>query len=170
MNKNPNLNTNSNYFNNFRQTPSSQCSALSLTWSSRTTPKNWFFTSELELSAAAGVRFTSKHTECKTQMHGNLSIGILRKISTNCRYVLWMRGNKSLTKFLQRNRFIYPFLVALLISTLSFPPWLGQYQAGHMGTHDQIALLFSHHSWTDNSNSSEFPNTWVEPLPCPEFG
>jgi len=81
-------------------------------------------------------------------------------VKTHRMYVLWMRGNKSLTKFLQRNRFIYPFLVALLISTLSFPPWLGQYQAGHMGTHDQIALLFSHHSWTDNSNSSEFPNTW----------
>ena len=31
------------------------------------------------------------------------------------RYVLWMRGNKRLTKFLQKNRFIYPFLVSWLI-------------------------------------------------------
>merc|ERR1719225_535645 len=62
-------------------------------------------------------------------------------VYTHRRYVLWMRGNKSLTKFLQRNRFIYPFLVALVISTLSFPPWMGQFQAAGMGTHDQIALL-----------------------------
>ena len=75
-------------------------------------------------------------------------------------YVLWMRGNKSLTKFLQRNRFIYPFLVALLISTCSFPPWLGQFQAAGMGTHDQIALLFSNHSWFYEGEESLFNHTW----------
>ena len=65
------------------------------------------------------------------------------------RYVLWMRGNKSLTAFLQKNRFIYPFLVSLIISTLSFPDWLGKYQASQLGTHDQIITLFSNHTWTD---------------------
>ena len=43
------------------------------------------------------------------------------------RYVLWMRGNKRLNKFLQKNRFIYPFLVSLLVSSVMFPPGLGRY-------------------------------------------
>ena len=80
-------------------------------------------------------------------------IGGALYVYTHRRYVLWMRGNKSLTKFLQRNRFIYPFLVALVISTLSFPPWLGQYHAGKLGTHDQILTLFSNHSWTDSNET-----------------
>ena len=82
------------------------------------------------------------------------------------RYVLWMRGNKSLTKFLQRNRFIYPFLVSLIISTLSFPDWLGKYQASQLGTHDQIITLFSNHTWLDvtadvNKTVVTVEETWV---------
>ncbi len=33
-------------------------------------------------------------------------------------------------RFLQKNRFIYPFFVSWLISTLSFPPFTGQFQVG----------------------------------------
>ena len=43
-------------------------------------------------------------------------------------YVLWMRGNKRLTKFLQKNRFIYPFFISFLISCLSFPAGPGLFQ------------------------------------------
>ena len=64
------------------------------------------------------------------------------------RYVLWMRGNKKLSKFLQKNRFIYPFLVSLLTSSVTFPPGLGQYIAGDLTTHDQVESLFSNHTWT----------------------
>merc|ERR1719341_947507 len=42
-------------------------------------------------------------------------------VYTHRRYVLWMRGNKQLNKFLQKNRFIYPFLVSMIISALTFP-------------------------------------------------
>jgi chloride channel 2 len=55
------------------------------------------------------------------------------------RYVLWMRGNKKLTKFLQKNRFIYPFVISLLITGLSFPPLLGQFIASSLNTHDQVS-------------------------------
>ena len=64
------------------------------------------------------------------------------------RYVLWMRGNKKLSKFLQKNRFIYPFFVSWLITTLSFPPWIGQFQASEIGTHEQVEILFSNYTWT----------------------
>ena len=70
------------------------------------------------------------------------------------RYVLWMRGNKKLTKFLQKNRFIYPFLISFLITALTFPDLLGQFTASKLNTHDQIHDLFSNHSWTDESTVS----------------
>jgi hypothetical protein len=44
------------------------------------------------------------------------------------RYVLWMRGNKQLTSFLQKNRFIYPFFISFIISALTFPPGPGMFQ------------------------------------------
>ncbi|XP_040580336.1 chloride channel protein 2 [Lepeophtheirus salmonis] len=65
-------------------------------------------------------------------------------------YVLWMRRNKKLTKFLQKNRFIYPFLVSLVISSISFPPGLGKYAATDIGTHAQIEILFSNYTWTSS--------------------
>jgi hypothetical protein len=39
-----------------------------------------------------------------------------------------MRGNKQLTSFLQKNRFIYPFFISFLISALTFPPGPGMFQ------------------------------------------
>eukprot|EP00095_Tigriopus_kingsejongensis_P012757 snap_masked-scaffold30_size591359-processed-gene-2.10 protein:Tk12757 transcript:snap_masked-scaffold30_size591359-processed-gene-2.10-mRNA-1 annotation:"chloride channel protein 2 isoform x2" len=66
------------------------------------------------------------------------------------RYVLWMRGNKRLTKFLQKNRFIYPFFIAFLITAVTFPPFLGQFQASDISTHDQIHVLFSNYTWSQD--------------------
>ena len=63
------------------------------------------------------------------------------------RYVLWMRGNKQLTKFLQKNRFIYPFLISGLISAVTFPPAPGMFQAADVTTHEQIETLFSNFTW-----------------------
>ena len=58
------------------------------------------------------------------------------------RYVLWMRGNKKLTEFLQKNRFIYPFLISFLITSLTFPDLLGQFTASKLNTHDQVSTYF----------------------------
>jgi len=66
------------------------------------------------------------------------------------RYVLWMRGNKRLTKFLQKNRFIYPFFISFLISSLSFPAGPGMFQAADITTHEQIEILFSNYTWARN--------------------
>ena len=64
------------------------------------------------------------------------------------RYVLWMRANKKLTAFLQKNRFIYPTLITWFVTTMTFPPFLGQFQASDIGTHHQIGILFSNYTWT----------------------
>lgn len=66
------------------------------------------------------------------------------------RYVLWMRGNKKLTKFLQKNRFIYPFFISFMITAITFPPFLGQFQAADVSTHDQVHILFSNYTWSKN--------------------
>uniref|UniRef100_A0A1B6EB21 Chloride channel protein n=2 Tax=Clastoptera arizonana TaxID=38151 RepID=A0A1B6EB21_9HEMI len=63
-------------------------------------------------------------------------------------YVLFMRRNKKMNTFLQKNRFLYPGIVALVASTVSFPLGLGQYMAGDLNTHDQVSGLFSNFTWT----------------------
>ncbi|GLH07553.1 CSON011389 protein [Gryllus bimaculatus] len=50
-------------------------------------------------------------------------------------YVLFMRRNKKMTTFLQKNRFLYPGIVSLIVATVSFPLFLGQYMAGIWSIH-----------------------------------
>lgn len=64
------------------------------------------------------------------------------------KYVLFMRSNKKINKFLQKNRFLYPGILALLVSTLSFPPGTGQFIAGELSTHQQVTDLFSNFTWS----------------------
>ncbi|XP_023247011.1 chloride channel protein 2 [Copidosoma floridanum] len=63
-------------------------------------------------------------------------------------YVLFMRRNKSMNNFLQQNRFLYPGIVSLVVSSFSFPLSLGQYMAGVLNTHDQVHGLFTNFTWT----------------------
>ncbi|XP_067658627.1 chloride channel protein 2-like [Haliotis asinina] len=73
---------------------------------------------------------------------GALFILMHRKI------ILLMRRHKRISLFLQKNRFIYPGLVALVISSLTFPPGLGQFFAGHLTNRQAINELFSNITWT----------------------
>ncbi|KAG9429369.1 chloride channel protein 2 isoform X2 [Apis mellifera carnica] len=63
-------------------------------------------------------------------------------------YVIFMRKNKSMNSFLQKNRFLYPGIVSLLVSSVSFPLGLGQFMAGDLNTHDQVYGLFTNFTWT----------------------
>ncbi|XP_076390955.1 chloride channel protein 2 isoform X3 [Megachile rotundata] len=63
-------------------------------------------------------------------------------------YVIFMRKNKSMNSFLQKNRFLYPGIVSLLVSSISFPLGLGQFMAGDLNTHDQVYGLFTNFTWT----------------------
>jgi len=62
-------------------------------------------------------------------------------------YVLFMRKNKKISSFLQKNRFIYPGLVSLFIATVYFPLGLGQFLASTLTTQQQINSLFSNFTW-----------------------
>ncbi|KAL5286624.1 CLCN2 family protein [Megaselia abdita] len=59
------------------------------------------------------------------------------------KYVLFMRSNKKMNAFLQKNRFLYPGILALIVSTISFPLGPGQFIAGELSTHEQVTQLFS---------------------------
>merc|ERR1719397_505557 len=90
-----------------------------------------------------------------TLIGGCCGLGGALYVYMHRRYVLWMRGNKRLTKFLQKNRFIYPLLVSSFISAVTFPPGLGVFQAADVTTHKQIETLFSNFTWAkDESDMS----------------
>ncbi|EDW81287.2 uncharacterized protein Dwil_GK11108 [Drosophila willistoni] len=63
-------------------------------------------------------------------------------------YVLFMRSSKTLNMFLQKNRFIYPGFIALIISTLTFPLGTGQFLGGQLSSDEQLSDLFSNFTWT----------------------
>ncbi|XP_022661576.1 chloride channel protein 2-like isoform X2 [Varroa jacobsoni] len=63
------------------------------------------------------------------------------------RIVLFNRKHKRMSAFLQRNRFLYPLIITTLISTVTFPPFLGKYMASELTTHEAIHDLFSNFTW-----------------------
>ncbi|XP_026667131.1 chloride channel protein 2 isoform X2 [Ceratina calcarata] len=73
-------------------------------------------------------------------------------------YVIFMRKNKSMNSFLQKNRFLYPGIVSLLVSSVSFPLGLGQFMAGDLNTHDQVHGLFTNFTWTEQELGVEEMN------------
>ncbi|XP_037891315.1 chloride channel protein 2 isoform X4 [Glossina fuscipes] len=82
------------------------------------------------------------------------------------RYVLFMRSNKKMNKFLQKNRFLYPGFLALLVSTISFPLGTGQFIAGELATHEQVIQLFSNFTWSRDDLTVEqaaIVTHWVTP-------
>lgn len=81
-------------------------------------------------------------------------------------YVMFMRKNKAINSFLQKNRFIYPGIVSLMVATVSFPLGLGQFMAGDLTTHDQVVSLFSNFTWTRTNLTVEEQatlNHWETP-------
>lgn len=45
------------------------------------------------------------------------------------------------------SRFLYPFIISLLIATLMFPNGCGQFFGGHLTTHEQFTQLFTNFTW-----------------------
>ncbi|XP_071840808.1 chloride channel protein 2-like isoform X2 [Apostichopus japonicus] len=64
-------------------------------------------------------------------------------VYTHRKIVDFIRGQKKVKRFLEKNRFIYPTLIALIVSTMTFPLGLGRYMAGELTAKEQINELFS---------------------------
>ncbi|XP_076451979.1 chloride channel protein 2-like isoform X2 [Babylonia areolata] len=82
--------------------------------------------------------------------------------------IQFTRRHKKLSQFLQKNRFIYPGIIALVISSLTFPPGLGQFFAGMLTNKKAINDLFSNITWTvgqvESMNDEVILSHWKHPL------
>ncbi|XP_065842216.1 chloride channel protein 2-like isoform X2 [Oscarella lobularis] len=73
------------------------------------------------------------------------------------------------TQFLERNRFIYPLVVVLILSTLTFPKGFGMFMAGKLTQKEAIDQLFSNFTWGSLSDDSgdktqtDILDTWNNP-------
>lgn len=79
-------------------------------------------------------------------------------------YVLFIRSSKTLNKFLQKNLLVYPGILALIISTITFPLGTGQFIGGDLETEKQLTHLFSNFTWTStdlNTEQTEIVSHWT---------
>lgn len=53
------------------------------------------------------------------------------------------------------SRFLYPGIIALIVSSISYPLGTGQFIAGELSTHEQVVQLFSNFTWTKNDLTVE---------------
>ncbi|XP_055929436.1 chloride channel protein 2-like isoform X2 [Argiope bruennichi] len=62
--------------------------------------------------------------------------------------VYFNRRHKKMNSFLQRNRFMYPAVITIVISSLTFPLGLGQFMAAELTNHEVMNELFSNITWS----------------------
>uniref|UniRef100_A0A8B9V2S8 Chloride channel protein 2 n=1 Tax=Anas zonorhyncha TaxID=75864 RepID=A0A8B9V2S8_9AVES len=74
----------------------------------------------------------------------------------NRKIVQFMRRQKTINRFLMKKRLLFPALVTLLISTLTFPPGFGQFMAGQLTQKDTLVTLFDNQTWSKREPSDEF--------------
>nr|XP_020451282.1 chloride channel protein 2-like isoform X4 [Monopterus albus] len=67
-----------------------------------------------------------------------------------------MRKQKTINKFLLRKRLVFPALVTLLVTTLTFPPGFGQFMAGQLTQHESLVTLFDNRTWCRQGVAEEF--------------
>ncbi|KAL4221849.1 Chloride channel protein 2 [Mactra antiquata] len=88
-------------------------------------------------------------------------------ILTHRRIILFTRKHKKMSAFLQKNRFIYPSLVTLIITSCTFPPGLGQFYAGQLTHRRAVDELFGNITWTtgqaDDLDEEEILSHWKHP-------
>ncbi|KAM4566163.1 chloride channel protein 2-like isoform 11-T12 [Odontesthes bonariensis] len=70
--------------------------------------------------------------------------------------VQFIRKQKTINRFLMKKRLLYPALVTLLISTLTFPPGFGQFMAGKLTQKESLVTLLDNRTWAKQGIAEEF--------------
>ncbi|XP_056229311.1 chloride channel protein 2-like isoform X3 [Seriola aureovittata] len=70
--------------------------------------------------------------------------------------VQFIRKQKAINKFLMKKRLLYPALVTLLVSTLTFPPGFGQFMAGKLTQKESLVTLLDNRTWAKQGIAEEF--------------
>ncbi|NXB86280.1 CLCN2 protein, partial [Vidua chalybeata] len=86
----------------------------------------------------------------------------------NRKIVQFMRRQKTINRFLMKKRLLFPALVTLIISTLTFPPGFGQFMAGQLTQKDTLVTLFDNQTWAKQGINDEFEylgilEAWLHP-------
>ncbi|XP_041850602.1 chloride channel protein 2-like isoform X3 [Melanotaenia boesemani] len=70
--------------------------------------------------------------------------------------VQFIRKQKAINRFLMKKRLLYPALVTLFISTLTFPPGFGQFMAGKLTQKESLVTLLDNRTWAKQGIAEEF--------------
>uniref|UniRef100_A0A3B3HVM5 Chloride channel protein 2 n=1 Tax=Oryzias latipes TaxID=8090 RepID=A0A3B3HVM5_ORYLA len=70
--------------------------------------------------------------------------------------VQFIRTQKTINRFLMKKRLLYPVLVTLIISTLTFPPGFGQFMAGKLTQKESLVTLLDNRTWAKQGIAEEF--------------
>ncbi|XP_077422359.1 chloride channel protein 2-like isoform X1 [Vanacampus margaritifer] len=70
--------------------------------------------------------------------------------------VQFIRNQKAINRFLMKKRLLYPALVTLLVSTLTFPPGFGQFMAGKLTQKESLVTLLDNRTWAKQGIAEEF--------------
>ncbi|XP_013168834.1 PREDICTED: chloride channel protein 2 isoform X1 [Papilio xuthus] len=70
-------------------------------------------------------------------------------------YVLFMRNTKTLSNFLQKNRFIYPGVMTVAVMSVLFPPGIGRFMAADLGNQEQVLSLMANFTWADELSAEQ---------------
>ncbi|KAG7272917.1 hypothetical protein CRUP_002497 [Coryphaenoides rupestris] len=70
--------------------------------------------------------------------------------------VQFIRKQKAINKFLMKKRLLYPALVTLLVSTLTFPPGFGQFMAGKLTQKEALVTLLDNRTWAKQGIAEDF--------------
>ncbi|NXL86816.1 CLCN2 protein, partial [Alectura lathami] len=74
----------------------------------------------------------------------------------NRKIVKFMRRQKTINNFLMKKRLLFPALVTVLITSLTFPAGLGQFMAGQLTQKETLVLLFDNRTWSKLEPGDEF--------------
>ncbi|XP_036410101.1 chloride channel protein 2a isoform X2 [Megalops cyprinoides] len=68
----------------------------------------------------------------------------------------FIQQQKTVSKVLMKNRLLFPAVVTLLVSTLTFPPGFGQFMAGQLTQYESLVALLDNRTWTKQGVADEF--------------
>ncbi|XP_067363209.1 chloride channel protein 2c isoform X2 [Channa argus] len=71
-------------------------------------------------------------------------------------FVLFMRKQKAINRFLIKKRLLFPAVVTLVICTLTFPPGFGQFMAGKLTQKESLVTFFDNLTWAKQGIAAEF--------------
>lgn len=76
-------------------------------------------------------------------------------------FVVFMKKSNRVTSLLKKQILIYPTLVTLILTTLSFPPGVGKYMAAELMPRETINSLFDNSTWSKVTDPSTLGNSAI---------